>query len=76
MFTLICRVIYTHDQRFATHEKTKLPLYTNLIPNPRAFAMDALSLLLDNLFIYASPPTNILSEVLGKIAKPLVKCGS
>ena len=42
---------------FATRLNTKLPLYVSPIPDPQAWAVDALNIPWENLVAYAYPPT-------------------
>ncbi len=53
---------------FDTSENTKLPLYMSPILDQGAYAIDALSTPWVGLCLYIFPPTNILSEVLRKLA--------
>ncbi len=53
---------------FATAENKKLPVYFSPIPDPEAYAVDALSQDWTGLSMYAFPPTAILTKVLQRIA--------
>ena len=52
---------------FATKRNTKLPLYISPVPDPEAWAEDALSVSWKGLLGYAYPPPAIMSKVLEKI---------
>ena len=55
---------------FATRYNCKLPQFVSPVPDPKAWAVDALSLSWDNLDLYAFPPvpllTNILTQALSR----------
>ena len=52
---------------FATRFNNKLPLFVSPVPDPRATAVDALSLSWEDLDAYAFPPTAILGKVVEKL---------
>ena len=52
---------------FATRFNNKLPLFVSPVPDPRATAIDALSLPWGDLDAYAFPPTAILGKVVEKL---------
>ena len=52
---------------FATWFNHKLPKFVSLVPDPTAFAVDALSLLWENLDAYAFPPVSLLTKVISKV---------
>ena len=52
---------------FATRFNHRLPLYVSPIPDPAAWATDALSLDWNRLLAYAFPPFVLLAQVLRKI---------
>ena len=52
---------------FATAKNKKLPLFVSPLPDPEAWAEDALSLNWSGLNAYAYPPASIMSKVLEKI---------
>ena len=52
---------------FATRFNNKLPQFVSPVPDPQAWAVDALSLSWENLDPYAFPPAAILGEVVEKI---------
>jgi hypothetical protein len=54
---------------FATRHNNKLPIYVSPVPDQKAWAVDALSIAWENLYVYAFPPTAILCQVLKKLAK-------
>ena len=51
---------------FATRENTKCLTFVSPVPDPRALAVDALSLDLQGMEAYAYPPTQILMNLLQK----------
>ena len=51
---------------FATRYNCKLPQFVSPVPNPKAWAMYALSLSWENLDLYAFPPIPLLTNVLTK----------
>ena len=51
---------------FATQFSKRLPLYVSPVPDPQAWAIDALSLPWTSLLAYAFPPLPILARVLRK----------
>ena len=58
VFKQICQKWFTpHVDLFATHLNHKLPLYVSLIPDPRAWDIDARNINWTNLTAYAYPPT-------------------
>ena len=52
---------------FTTRFNNKLPQFVSTVPDPQAWAVDALSLSWENLDPYAFPPATILGKVLGKL---------
>ena len=52
---------------FATSLNKKLPTYVSPIPDPQAWAVDALNIPWENLVAYAFPPTTLLSKVVQKL---------
>ena len=52
---------------FATCFNHRLPLYVSPVPDPRAWAVDALSIPWGGLLAYAFPPFPILARVLRKV---------
>ena len=52
---------------FATSRNKKLPLYVSPIPDPQAWAVDALNIPRENLAAYAFPPTALLPKVIQKL---------
>jgi ribonuclease HI len=52
---------------FATRYNTKLMTYVSPIPDPQAYAVDALSMDWKNWWAYAYPPMAIIPQVLTKI---------
>ena len=51
---------------FATRYNCKLPQFVSPVPDPKAWAVDALSLSSENLDLYAFPPIPLLTNVLTK----------
>ena len=68
VFQLICKRWY-HPQvdLFATRYNHKLPRFVSPVPDPQAWAVDALSLPWEDLDPYAFPPTAILGKVVAKL---------
>ena len=58
---------------FATRLNTKLLLYVSLIPNPQAWAVDALNIPWENLVAYAIPPTALLPKVVQKLQSQMCR---
>ena len=52
---------------FATRFNNKLPQFVSPVPDPQAWAVDALSLSWENLDPYAFPPAAILGKVVEKL---------
>ena len=52
---------------FATRFNNKLPQFVSLVPDPQAWAVDALSLSWEDLEPYAFPPVAILGKVVEKL---------
>ena len=52
---------------FATRFNNKLPQFVSPVPDPQAWAVDALSLSWENLDPYAFPPAAILGKVMEKL---------
>ena len=56
-----------HVDMFATRHNHKLPTFVSPVPDPMAYNVNAMNMDWDNMFVYAYPPTAILSQVLQKI---------
>ena len=52
---------------FATSLSKKLPLFVSPIPDPQAWAVDALNIPWENLVVYAFPPNALLPKVVQKL---------
>ena len=52
---------------FATRFNHRLPKFVSPVPDPAAWAVDALSLSWGNLDVYAFPPATLLSQVVSKL---------
>ena len=52
---------------FATRFNHKLPKFVSPVPDPTAWAVDALSLPWESLEVYAFPPVSLLSQVISKV---------
>ena len=61
--------LWEHPQidLFATRLNTKLPTYVSPIPDPQAWAVDALNISWKNIVGYAFPPTALLPRVVQKL---------
>ena len=67
----VCRSIFSlwfrpHIDLFATRFNHRLPTYVSPVPDPAAWAVDALSLSWERLLGYAFPPFPILAKVIRK----------
>jgi len=49
---------------FATRHNTKLPIFISPVPDERALDVDALSISLEGMEVYAYPPQQILNQLL------------
>ena len=58
---------------FATRLNTKLPLYVSPIPDPQAWAVDALNVRWENLVAYAYPTTALLPKVVQKLQSQMCR---
>ena len=68
VFDLLCsRWARPHVDLFATRFNHKLPKFVSPVPDPTAWAVDALSLSWDNLDVYAFPPVSLLNQVTSKV---------
>ena len=56
-----------HLDLFATADNAKLPSYVSPLPDPAAWATDALSFSWRQMWLYAYPPVPLLSQVLQKV---------
>ena len=52
---------------FTTSLNKKLPAYVSLIPEPQAWAVDALNIPWENMVAYTFPPTALLPKVVKKL---------
>ena len=52
---------------FATRFNHKLPRFVSPVPDPTAWAVDALSISWENLDVYAFPPVSLLNQVVSKV---------
>ena len=52
---------------FATRFNHRLPKFISPVPDPAAWAVDALSLSWENLDVYAFPPVSLLNQVVSKL---------
>nr|KAG5707751.1 hypothetical protein BaRGS_003326 [Batillaria attramentaria] len=67
-FNTICQTWdRPHVDLFATRWNHKLPLFVSPVPDPLAWAVDALSIPWNGLFAYAFPPTVLIPKVLTKL---------
>ena len=68
LFNLLCsRWARPHVDLFATWLNHKLPMFVSPVPDPTAWAVDALSLSWENLDAYAFPPISLLNQVISKV---------
>ena len=67
VFTEICHKWHLLEvDLFATRYNCKLPRFVSPVPNPKAWAVDALSLSWEDLDLYVFPPVALLRNVLTK----------
>ena len=52
---------------FATNRNNQLPVYVSPLPDPQAYAVDALSMSWEDLDAYAFPPPILMTKVVAKI---------
>jgi hypothetical protein len=52
---------------FATRFNSRLPMFVSPVPDPRAWAVDALTLCWTGLFAYAFPPLPLIPKVIRKV---------
>ena len=68
VFNLLCSTWKRpHVDLFATQFNHKLPTFVSPVPDPTAWAVDALSLSWENLNLYAFPPISLLNQVISKV---------
>ena len=68
VFQRICHMWHRPQiDLFATRFNSKLPLFVSPVPDPKATAIDALTLPWRDLDAYAFPPTAILGKVVEKL---------
>ena len=70
----VCRAIWRvwgspHIDLFATARNRKLALYCSPVPDPEAWATDAMTTPWDNLWSYAFPPLALIAQVLTKLGQ-------
>ena len=58
---------------FATKYNCKLDQYVSPVPDPRAWAVDALTVSWENLDMYIFPPVSLLGKVVSKLSDHLYK---
>ena len=58
-----------HLDLFATADNAKLPMYVSPLPDPAAYATDALSFSWAQMWVYAFPPVPLLHQILQKMAQ-------
>ena len=68
----ICRKLWSlwgqpHIDLFAMANNNKLSIYMSPVPDPQAWAVDAMVQNWDNLETYAYPPTSLIRPVINKI---------
>jgi hypothetical protein len=62
-----------HLDLFATSLNRKLDTFVSPVPDPLAYAVDAMSISWKGIFAYAFPPFRFLSQVLQKVARESCK---
>ena len=58
---------------FATRYNYKLVQYVSPVPDPNAWAVDALTVSWENLDLYTFPPVSLLGKVISKLSDHLYK---
>ena len=68
VFNLWCsRWARPHVDLFATRFNHKLPKFVSPVPDPIAWAVEALSLPLEDLDVYIFPPVSLLGHIISKV---------
>ena len=68
VFNLLCsRWFRPQVDLFATRFNPKLPKFVSPVPDPAAWAVDAMSLSWETLDAYAFPPVSLLNQVISKV---------
>ena len=68
VFNLLCQWWHSPEMDlFATRYNNKLPKFVSPVPDPQAWAVDALSFSWEDLDLYAFPPIPLLGNVVNKI---------
>ena len=68
VFILLCsRWAQPQVDLFATRFNHKLPQFVSPVPDPAAWAVDALSLPWENMDVYAFPPVSLINQVISKV---------
>ena len=58
---------------FVSRYNCKLPKFVSPVPDPKAWAVDALTVPWENLDLYAFPPLALLGKVIGKLSDTFAK---
>ena len=68
VFNIWCsRWARPHVELFATRFNHKLPKFVSPVPDPTAWAVDALSPPWENLDVYTFPPVSLLGHIISKV---------
>ena len=68
VFNLLCQQWHSPEvDLFATRYNNKLPKFVSPVPDPKAWAADAITLSWESLDMYAFPPICLLGNVVNKI---------
>ena len=74
VFDLLCQTWHRpHVDMFATRYNCKLTKFVSPVPDPNAWAVDALTVSWENLDMYAFPPVSLLGKVVSKLSDHLYK---
>ena len=72
VFDLLCQTWHRPQvDMFATRYNCKLTKYVSPVPDPNAWAVDALTVSWEDLDMYAFPPVSLLSKVISKLSDHL-----
>ena len=69
VFDLLCQTRHRPEvDLFATRYNCKLTKFVSPVPDPKACAVDALTVSLEDLVLYAFPPVSLLGKVISKLS--------
>ena len=74
VFNRLCQTWHSPQvDMFATRYNCKLTKYVSPVPDPNAWAVDALAVSWEDLDMYAFPPVSLLGKVVSKLSDHLCK---